>query len=118
MTNRKLLCKEFCELTNGHWHEWEMYLDRDGNERFKCACGANLLRDQNPTYHNPTDVLRVMKLRGDWAMFLWVIGGNTSKGSTPASYKKFDYIDIDYILNPDALLKMAVEFLKERKNNE
>jgi hypothetical protein len=108
--DRELLCKEFTELTGGHWHE-------DGE--FKAVSGKievegkmykteYQIRNINPTYTNPADVLRVMALRNDYDAF------------TRGFLQREQWLLIEefiekYILEPDSLLKAAVGFLKEGK---
>ncbi len=109
MTDRNQLCKEFTELTGGHWHE--VSLHRDGINH-QCSCGAVIydprhynehLSNKNPSYENPADVLRVMMNRPDFYMFIDTVGGKQT----------LEFMH--YIIEPDALLKAAVEFLKEEK---
>ena len=103
MTDREQLCKEFTELTGGHWHEWTEY---QGN---KCKCGLFRYRGtDNPTYENPADVLRVMKGAGKLDDFLYWL--------RYFGQEAYDTSWIEtYIIEPDALLKAAVGFLKEGK---
>ena len=105
MTDREKLCKEFTELTGGHWHEWTEY---QGN---KCKCGLFRYRGtDNPTYDNPADVLRVMMKRDDYDVFI-------REGLQKEKWLEIEeFIEI-YIIEPDALLKVAVEFLKEASHD-
>ena len=107
--DRDKLCREFTELTGGHWHEWKLYKDRDGFVRHSCICGANSIRDKNPTYENPADVLRKIIEIGLYDEFMVQYGGLSKFG------RHLDSILVDLILEPDALLKAALEFLKEGK---
>jgi len=102
MTDRDKLCREFTELTGGHWHEWELY---QGN---KCRCGIwRYFATENPTYTNPADVLRVMKPLDRINFISSLISQKIySRDAIIASV-------IDLFIEPDALLKAAVEFLKE-----
>jgi hypothetical protein len=114
MTDRENLCREFTELTGGHWHEWTEY---QGN---KCKCGLFRYRGtDNPTYDNPADVLRVMMVRDDWFFmdwkkcegFIWKIG----EAIIVDGKVKVFTVELPFIIEPDALLKAAVEFLREGK---
>jgi hypothetical protein len=58
MTDREKLCREFTELTGGHWHE-ELYPE-DKFHIIQCKCGLSKYRNfgnWNPTYENPADIL-------------------------------------------------------------
>jgi hypothetical protein len=117
MTDRENLCKEFCELTGGHWHE----LKHLSGYEYVCNCGAafNVFdprcvemtisqhNSKNPTYTNPTDVLGVMMDRLDWRLFQPKIGVVYDDGQFMIAF--------GYVMEPDALLKAAVDFLKEGK---
>jgi uncharacterized short protein YbdD (DUF466 family) len=112
MINREQLCKEFTELTGGHWHR-VVPSNKYGNSQ--CSCGKVLgimdfldHLELNSTYENPADVLKVMMKRNDYDDFL-------------ASLQKTHWLEVDefievYIVKPDTLLKAAIEFLKERRN--
>lgn len=112
--DRELLCKEFHELNGGHWHVWEWKNPKGVmfSGLYSCSCRIKTKRKEmyyNPTYHNPADVLEVMKGRDDYRQFILSL----------SCHKTYDkdcdvMIPIRY-LEPDALLKVAVEFLKERK---
>jgi hypothetical protein len=102
--DREQLCREFTELTGGHWHEWTEY---QGN---KCKCGLFRYRGtDNPTYENPADVLKKIIEIGLYDEFMVQYGGLSKFG------RHLDCILVDLILEPDALLKAAVEFLREGK---
>jgi hypothetical protein len=104
MTDREQLCREFTELTGGHWHEQVNPEYCDGKLGGRCK----IIRDYNPTYTNPADVLRVMVDRDDYDMFL-------REGLQRRYWLQIDEFIEEYILKPDALLKAAVAFLKEGK---
>lgn len=108
MTDREQLCREFTELTGGHWHDFgETKCGENSIQFLHCReCNGYL---PNPTYSNPADVLRVMMVRDDWKKFAHSINVVYS-----ASWI-VSHIHIDLIIEPDALLKAAVEFLKEGK---
>ena len=104
MTDRELLCKRFTELTGGHWHEEVIYL-----------------AESNPSFQNPADVLRVMfsiepkiisknfvDRYGQWFDDIEQKGHKIREISIP-------YFSSKMIIEPDALLKAAIEFLEERK---
>jgi hypothetical protein len=107
MTDREQLCKEFTELTGGHWHE----IGKKG----KCSCGYSFFPDEiyyhlennNSTYENPADVLRVMMEREDGIEFVEIVGGY--------DHCDWPYVKLAFIIEPDALLKAVVEWLKEKK---
>ncbi len=107
------------------WHEITNYtIVKDGRviTYATCSCGKNFLFDStldehiknsNPTYDNPRDILKRMREycgeeRFDLFMAQLEYGNNTNVEGIDWSGN----IDIDYILNPPALLKKAVEFLK------
>lgn len=107
----------FTELTGGCWHGWERenILYKKGLDAKICKhCGIYWNIDlQNPTYSNAADILKRMR-----------------EYCGEEKYKKFfteiatkrngEYLELmtiyefvaTYILNPPALLKKAVEFLK------
>lgn len=116
MTDREKLCKEFTELTGGHWHEWRIHYTPNGS-KFYCMCHSDIYLEamelpDNPTYDNAAGVLMVMMKRDDWKEFLLEIGGVDRDWMFDNTG---DQITILYIIEPDALLKAAVEFLKEGK---
>ncbi len=105
MTDREKLCKEFTELTGGHWHEDQKPEYCDGKLGGRCK----IMRDSNPTYENPADVLRSIIKSGLYNEFMAQYGGLSKFG------RHLDSILVDLIIEQDALLKAAVEFLIERK---
>lgn len=118
MTDRELLCKEFCELTGGQYHE----LKQVGVYEYACDCGAsfNIFDPRcvdmvvakhvslNSTYENPADVLRIMEKRKDYKYFAALIGKYSEVWGTV-------YIDSNYILKPDALFQAAIDFLRTKE---
>lgn len=120
MTDRNQLCREFTELTGGHWHEWEkrrgsfrnIYGEwqQSKNTGYYCSvCGKRKKERHciNHTYTNPADVLKKIIEIGLYDEFMVQYGGLSKFG------RHLDCILVDLILEPDALLKAAVEFLKE-----
>ena len=130
--DREQLCREFTELTGGHWHD-PTWVNPNGikfSGLYQCSCGIKShFSDSsalvNPTYENPADVLRVMMARDDWYIldwakpsgFVWNIGEPILCDQYAVGYN----INSKYIIEPDALLKAAVEWLKakaaRRENN-
>ena len=124
MTDREQLCKEFTELTGGHWHEI-VPSNKYGNP--VCSCGREILLPDfihlainNCRYDNPADMLRVMMARKDFGDFMVIKIHNFHQdilkllhGSERVRLQ--ENIPISYIIEPDALLKAAVAFLKEGK---
>ena len=105
MTDREQLCKWFTELTGGHWHEWTM--QRGGYNG--CNCGVIFTDyNENIDYTNPADVLRVMMERDDFDDFLII-------GLQKNHWLELEEFIENYIIEPDALLKAAVTFLKEER---
>lgn len=94
MTDREQLCKEFTLLTNGHWYEWPK----------ECGGSYTYIEGEKSTYKNPADILKVMIGRKDWLLFKTKCLINTDN-------------TISMILEQDAILKEAIKFLKERKND-
>jgi hypothetical protein len=88
----------------------------------RCSCGkmftwqsdlSKHIDESNPTYDNPRDILKRMRdfcgeERFDLFMAQLEYGNNTNVEGIDWSGN----IDIDYILDPPALCKKAVEFLK------
>lgn len=114
MNEREQLCKEFTELTGGHWHR-VVPSNKYGNSQ--CSCGKVLgimdfldHLELNSTYENPADVLRSIIKSGLYNEFMAQYGGLSKFG------RHLDSILVDLIIEQDALLKAAVEFLIERKN--
>lgn len=105
MTDREQLCKEFTELTGGHWHELVQVHPSEYNILTCLKCGENGCI--NPTYENPADVLRVMMKRDDCDDFLRELQKN--------HWLEIEEFIEKYILEPDALMKQAAEFLKEER---
>jgi hypothetical protein len=106
--DRELLCKEFTELTGGHWHDFgETKCVENSIQFLHCReCNGYL---PNPTYSNPADVLKVMMDRLDWRLFQPKIGVVYDDGQFMIAF--------GYVMEPDALLKAAVEFLKEENHD-
>lgn len=104
--DREQLCREFTELTGGHWHEFT-------TKNWVTSCDVchkiHSAEYTNPTYENPADVLRVIIEIGLYDEFMVQYGGLSKFG------RHLDSILVDLILEPDALLKVAVDFLKEEK---
>jgi len=103
MTDREQLCKEFTELTGGHWHE-----SVASGKDITCICDDCGKVHGNPTYENPADVLRKIIEIGLYDEFMVQYGGLSKFG------RHLDSILVDLILEPDALLKVAVNFLKAK----
>ena len=74
------------------------------------TCGENDVT--NPTYENPADVLRKIIEIGLYDEFMVKYGGLSKFG------RHLDFILVDLILEPDALLKAAVEWLKAKAAND
>ena len=104
--DREKLCREFTELTGGHWHELVQVHPSEYNILTCVKCGENGCI--NPTYENPADVLRVMMERDDWDRF-----ADEKIGYQPDLLATV-FVSTDYFFD-DKLLKAAVEFLKEAK---
>lgn len=110
--NHADLAKRFTELTGGCWHEWK------GNNPIGnvCSCGSTCgnisehIEASNPTYSNAADILNVMWERKDCYGFIENIV-KAIKYKTPLNV--LAYFINDYILNPTALLREAVEFLEQ-----
>jgi len=116
--NRDKLCREFTELTGGHWHEI-VPSNKYGN--CLCSCGEiiniwNMVghcKNYN-SYTNPADVLRVIE-KFDWSELFMA---KLVYGFEQPNIEGKDWdgcIPVGYIIEPDALLKAAVEWLKEKK---
>lgn len=113
MTDHEKLCKEFCKLTGRCWHEWDGVKTPDFHE-IKCTCGYSEvtfllnkhINENNPTYENPADVLRVI---------IKDLGFVTTSEFFSLNRESKEMIDVDMILEKDALLKAAVNWLKEGK---
>ena len=103
MTDRDKLCREFTELTGGHWHELVQVHPAEYNVLTCVTCGENDVT--NPTYENHADVLRVFEKLNNLSGFIIYLNNGFS----------YSYIDYGYIIEPDALMKAAVEWLKEKK---
>jgi hypothetical protein len=108
--DREKLCKEFTELTGGHWHEYKIRCG-GGRSYLECSCGHCAFlgenEKQNPNYDNPADVLRVFDDIHKMSDFIfWLSNG-----------EQYNRIHYTFIIEPDALLNAAVEFLKERIGN-
>ena len=109
MTDRDKLCREFTELTGGHWHELVQVHPAEYNVLTCVTCGENDVT--NPTYENPADVLRVIE-KFDWSELFMA---KLVYGFEQPNIEGKDWdgcIPVGYILEPDALLKAAVEWLK------
>lgn len=112
MTDREQLCREFTELTGGHWHEF--LAENNGQYQYSCLncviyqSESDLklhIKKSTPTYENPADVLKAMMKRDDYDDFLRELQKN--------HWLEIEEFIEKYILEPDALLREAVAFLKE-----
>ena len=106
--DREQLCREFTELTGGHWHEWRIHYTPNGS-KFYCRCHSDIYLEamelpDNPTYENPADVLKAMMKRDDYDDFLRELQKN--------HWLEIEEFIEKYIIEPGALLKAAVEWLK------
>ena len=99
--------EKFAKLAGIHWHE----IHKE-NEYFVCSCGriwlqaaitAKEMFHTNPTFSHPEEVLEVMCKREDY----WVFWDSLRTNAT--------MIDIEYIIQQDALLDAAIEFLEGKK---
>lgn len=104
MTNRELLCKEFTLLVSGQWCEWSK----------ECGGSYAYVYGVKTTYENSVDVLKVMMMRDDFRDFI-------HNNSLRVNYHAFNITDAvikfcAILTKPDDLLKSAVKFLKEKKN--
>jgi hypothetical protein len=79
-------------------------------------CGADMSTATNPTYDNPLDILNRMRdYCGEerYREFIEVGGiGIVYHSGVASGYRWLVAINEDYILDPPALCKKAVEFLK------
>lgn len=112
----------FTELIDGKWHEAKLFQD---GINYKCSCGClfykermdNHIKESNPTYSNPKDILEKMKqFCGEDRYYEFII--HISFVQTGSSNVGFimsigDFINT-YILNPPLLLKKAIEFLEAK----
>jgi hypothetical protein len=111
----------FTELIDGKWHEAKLFQD---GINYKCSCGClfykermdNHIKESNPTYSNAADILNKMKeFCGEERYYTFIrkkgIGIVRKLTDYPINVYNV-FIDETYILNPPALLKKAVEFLK------
>lgn len=103
--------KEFHEATAKEGDCWHIRISKYSAICKKC--GADMSTATNPTYDNPLDILKRMREycgdeRFDLFMAQLEYGNNTNVEGIDWSGN----IDIDYILDPPALCKKAVEFLK------
>lgn len=130
MTDREQLCREFTELTGGHWHELKHLSDYE----YVCNCGAafNVFdprcvemtisqhNSKNPTYTNPADVLsRLYEYLTSlqWDNFVEKCGlwhTNIVMQDPDYTTLRKPYIAMEMLIG-DSLLKAAVDFLKEGK---
>ena len=108
MKDREELCKRFAELTGGHWYEDQKIEYCNGTLGRRCK----IMKDFNPDYEeNPADVLKVIKAflnEDDFVKFARTVGADYPIWETI-------YIELKYIIEPDKMLKAAVEFLEERE---
>ncbi len=113
------LAKRFTELMGKCWHEGAFaqlsnpYDARHGMNVLYCIyCKLELEPDYKsklPTYSNAADILRVMEERKDYYDFIEKIVKSINY-TIPLNV--LSYFINDYILNPTALLREAVEFLE------
>ena len=111
MTDREELCKRFAELTGGHWYENPKPEYCNGTLSNGLGRRCKIMKDFNPDYEeNPADVLKALKTflnEDDFVKFARTVGADYPIWGTI-------YIELKYIIEPDTLLKAAVEFLEER----
>lgn len=127
MTDREQLCKEFQELTGGHWHEitFEDIQTLSEKAGISLIAAKAALRDDynNPTYDNPADVLKKMfKFLSVecWLLFIKKHGlWHTEKTQQGNDFIEITrpYIPIE-LLEGDIILKISIEFLKGVNRND
>jgi hypothetical protein len=107
MNEREQLCKEFTELTGGHWHKcrWDNTVNVYKCLECELTSGTPI---QNNKYTNPADILKVMMESKYCDDFLYVISCGAYIDPS------YHCIGIEYIVEEDKLLKTAVEFLVKR----
>jgi hypothetical protein len=115
MITREQKCKAIVLACGGHWHEWEWIPSYEGGEDLRCKiCGVEKTKaNDNPTFHNPADLLKLMMTRSDWDSFKWEIGYEATTGHSTLTYEKHEYIDVRYILDPDKLVDKAFEWVRK-----
>lgn len=108
----------FTELVDGKWHEAKLFQD---GINYKCSCGClfykermdNHIKESNPTYSNPKDILEKMKQFcgiHKFRNFIYQLSDDCCEDTIM-------FVET-YILNPPLLLKKAIEFLEQLKKGE
>ena len=119
MTN----AQRFHELTGKDKNDvWNNFIGFRSS-KFHCSCGLNFnyhndllehIKESNPTYDNAADILNRMRefLEDDkYEEFIYTVGAY-DKADHSIGLNEWISIDIEYILNPAALLERAIEFLE------
>lgn len=109
---REQKCRAIVESCGGHWHEVKT-LGRQGVEYPECSCGSRFyweeallehIKDNNPTFANPADLLAVIEQHPKCEEFKDLIGIDD---------EKHFYIRYDYVKEPDKLLNAAFELVSK-----
>lgn len=109
--------QKFHELTGGCWHEFKEVSQYGNICKCNCLCG-NLdehIKKSNPTYSHADEILKRMKeYCGEERYFDFMVrlGSDVIEKTNPTPIGLINNFLNDYILNPPALLKKAVEFLE------
>lgn len=102
LKDREQICREFHEACGGHWHEWKL-----NSYILMCKCGEVYTDfNENPSYENPIDVLRVMMNRKDWNKFACTF-------FTPNFYLLEYFVHLSYLTEIDKLLITSYNWIKK-----
>ena len=111
------LSEKFARLVGIEWHEI-----KKENVNFACTCRIQFktydmllqhVQNLNPDFSDPREVLKVMMAREDFKLFM----ARLEYGDFP-NVDAIDWsghIDLDYITEPNKLLKAAVEWRKKER---
>lgn len=110
---REEMCREFCELNGMHWHEDIQDIENGkliGYPVWVCNCGyRSTFPPPNHTFSDAKSILEVMDKRTDAKLFY----ANLIYSGNVEGIDDDGLIPREYILNPDKLLSVALDWCRE-----
>jgi hypothetical protein len=105
--------QRFAELAGIHWHEYYVrstFNPITGSQTFYCECGEDV--SKNPDFTDAREVLKVMREKEDWKVFL-------SKIRCDAMSIWDDVVPVDLILDTTGQLRdLAIEWMEKEAKHD
>ena len=128
------LSEKFARLAGVEWHESDVWHEAYGYFRVETCiiCGYKSaseydkegrseakeqmdkhIKESNPSFSDPREVLKVMMAWKDFKLFMARLEYGDFLNVDAIDWS--GHIDLDYITEPNKLLKAAIEWLKEKE---